>query len=82
MTEEQIRKELRRLYASVFGREAPTDDVNLMSPSLGNQIAMYLYWLEKIEKELDLPVYRILERADYTDMTIRRLSILLAQRGE
>jgi len=38
--------------------------------------------LEKIEKELGLPVYRILERVDYTDMTIGRLSILLAQRGE
>ena len=86
MTETQIREALMQSYETVFQRPVPDADLNLMSPSLGYPVALYLYWLKMLDEEYQLPVYSVIEKAVYTDMTINDLTELLftemSNRGE
>nr|WP_122012671.1 hypothetical protein [Maliibacterium massiliense] len=74
MTETDIRTAISTAYQNVFHRALPDDDVNFLSPHVGNRTVDYLYFLQELEQALGVSVTNVLARNDYTVFTVRNLA--------
>ena len=74
MDEMSIQKALIYAYECIFQKKAPDIDKHLLSLSLQNDVVDYLYWIERINQEFGIRIEQILEKSDYSIMTIRNIA--------
>jgi hypothetical protein len=68
---------IKDVFIKTTGVEISTFENNLLSVSLRVPPATYLYFLDVLEKELQLPVFTLLETHTYEVMAISNLASAL-----
>jgi len=78
-TTDEIKVAIRFALKEITGREDIGDDVVLVDPSIGILPVNFLYIFDLVERELSLPVHRVLDSHTYDVMTIENLSMAILQ---